>query len=939
MGRKMRGKQSSDETGTGNNQGCAWGMLHIMKYHHWHYVKKRLVYKKRGNNKNGAGNHGNCTDSCSFPNIQGNDAKMEKTTPAEEKTNPLSPTSKASVKARIRARIAEEMAKTRGRYNRTTSYPLRSQLTRTESIHHFEPPLTIDPIAEMVLSEASPRPVPHGNKESSYSEKPSNSVSNNCAECSPVSATGDPTPDHVPVDENQKDEPLRQEQLDNDIVQDMLEKKLIHVKELDADSSGHQKEYLEALDIINVNKELLVKILHDPGSPLVQHFQNQQAVSAKMSLTKAESFPMPGSTGKGDSEPTSKLKSKHEPKDGSSVPKPAWSTSLKYANERSVPSISDHNIETSSSTSHPRLESTQGENPVAVKRFKDLRQKIKHVIKESKQERRMISMDAVLHKIPHGKKLTKELEQEIVSHSKDPALHREGNHSPTSSYGSDHSVSPLKKTKMHHMRRISSFDASQPSLDRYRRLYETTSFNKEANFQPSSERLKVRTEDSGSPFQSSLLPKVTKSLGRIFSLPDIESYYQSEESPDGFPGRLLFKTGGDEKTSRKSRFSEQKTQFSEGSENELKLDLPIEVEVQENLNDATEINAVTRDKVESTLVMQDETSSKVATDTFEQLPAGNSVAHPEHDTEPCVAASVKVAGPLPVLVPNINDVQDISSPRKSSQSEENLAAGNSVSHTEKDTEPPIEASTSVADHLPAYMTNIIAVQDISSPRRCSKSESKDNLDSKQVKEPDIDTANEISRRFNTEEVETPRKHPHYDMSQVQVDQRDMIEFNYVRDVLELSGLNGNEGLGTWHADDPPVCPLVYEGVEGCFVLDPDCVGNKEDGECDHLLLFDLINEVLMEIYGRSHNYCPRALSSLCDIRLMPAGHRVLKEVWTLISWYLSLRPDVDQSLDYVVSNDLAKNDGWMNLQFDSECIGIELEDLIFDELLEEAIWD
>ncbi|PRQ43266.1 hypothetical protein RchiOBHm_Chr3g0466591 [Rosa chinensis] len=848
--------------------------------------------------------------------------------------NPLSPTSKASVKARIKARIAEEMAKKRGRYNRTSSCPVRSQLTRTESIHHFEPPSNMDPIAEMVLNEASPRPVAHKNKESSSSEEPSTSVDNNCAESSPMSVTGDPTVDHVPVNENQKDEPLSQEQLDNDTVQDMLQKKLIHVKELDADSSVHQKEYLEALDIINVNKELLVKILHDPGSPLVQHFQNQQAVSAKTSLTKAESFPMPGSSGKGGSEPT-KLKPKHEPKDGSPARKPTWSTSLKYAGERPMPSITDQNMESSSSPSQPSLMS-QGENPVAIKRFKDLRQKIKHVIKESKQERHVISMEAILHKIPHGQKLTKELEQEIVSHSKDPALHREGKDSP-SSYGSDHSVSPLKK-KMPNMRRTSSFDAS---LDRYRRLYEMTSFKKEDKCQPSYERLKVRVEDSGSPFQSSPFRKAPKSLGRIYSLPDMESYYQNEESPDGFPPPLLFKTGVDGNASTKSRFSEQKRELSIGSENELQLDFPIESEVQANLDDATETNAVTRDKVESTSVVHNETSSKVSNDEFEKLATGDSISHKEQDTKTNAVTRDKVE--------STSVAHDETSSKVSKDEFEKITTGDSVSHTEQDTEPLLEAITSVSDPLPTYVPNINALQDISSLRKCSQSEGEelelkhedgpDNLDNKQGKEPDIDATNVVSSGLDTEEVETPTKHECYDMSHVQVDERDMAEFNYVRDVLEFSGFKGNECLGTWHADDPPVYPLLYEGAEGCFVLDPDCAGNEEDGECDHLLLFDLINEVLMEIYGRSYNYCPTALSSLCYIRLMPAGHHVLKEVWALISWYLSLRPDVDQSLDYIVSNDLAKNDGWMNLQFDSECIGIELEDLIFDELLEEALWD
>lgn len=572
--------------------------------------------------------------------------------------NQSTPTAKTSVKARIKARIAEEMSKKRGRHNRNSSCPIRSQLTRTESIHHFEPPSNMDPIAEMVLNEASPRIVAHENNESSSYEKPSNSSNNNnCAESSPISIYGDSTVDHDQVNENQKDHTLSQKQLDNDAMQDMLEKKLIHVKELDADSSVHHpKEYLEALDIINVNKELLVKILHDPGSPLARQFQNQQAVSAKLSLTKSESFPMPSFSGKGGSEPT-KLKPKHESKDGSPAQKPTWSTSLKYASERPMPSITDYNVDSSSSPCHPSLKS-QGENPVAIKRFKDLRQKIKHVIKENKQERHVISMEAILHKIPHGQKLTKELEKEIVSHSKDPALHREGKDSPISSYGSDHSVSPLKKNKMRHMSRTSSFDAS---LDRYRRLYETTSFNKEAKYYPSSERLKVRvrTEESGSPFQSSTFRKVPKGLGRIFSLPDMESYYQSEESPDGFPSGALFKTCVDGNASRKSRFGEQKRDLSIGSENELQLDFPIESEVREKLDDATE---KLDDATETNA--HDETSSKVGltVDELEISAAGDSVSHKEQDTEPRIEAVTNVAD-------SVNSPQDISSPRKCSQSE------------------------------------------------------------------------------------------------------------------------------------------------------------------------------------------------------------------------------------------------------------------------------
>ena len=94
----------------------------------------------------------------------------------------------------------------------------------------------------------------------------------------------------------------------------------------------------------------------------------------------------------------------------------------------------------------------------------------------------------------------------------------------------------------------------------------------------------------------------------------------------------------------------------------------------------------------------------------------------------------------------------------------------------------------------------------------------------------------------------------------------------------------------------------------------------------------------MEIYARSYSYYPFPLSHLSHISPMPTGQHVLREVWGLISGYLSLRPEVDHSLDHVVGSDLARSGWWMNLQFDCECVGLELEDLIFDDLFEELIW-
>jgi len=114
---------------------------------------------------------------------------------------------------------------------------------------------------------------------------------------------------------------------------------------------------------------------------------------------------------------------------------------------------------------------------------------------------------------------------------------------------------------------------------------------------------------------------------------------------------------------------------------------------------------------------------------------------------------------------------------------------------------------------------------------------------------------------------------------------------------------------------------------------------KVENVINHLLVFDIVNEGLLEIFGRSYNYYPRPLSTLSRVHPLPTGESVLYNVWKLISWYLnSTISDLYTSLDYYVSKDLSKYDGWMNLQFDSECVGLELDDLIFDDLLEEIIF-
>ncbi|GLT43309.1 hypothetical protein SLA2020_172690 [Shorea laevis] len=161
-------------------------------------------------------------------------------------------------------------------------------------------------------------------------------------------------------------------------------------------------------------------------------------------------------------------------------------------------------------------------------------------------------------------------------------------------------------------------------------------------------------------------------------------------------------------------------------------------------------------------------------------------------------------------------------------------------------------------------------------------------------------------------------------------------FNYVRDVLELSGFMEYDIHRTWYSPDQPLNPSLFKELESCLHQEPECSFEENGSNCHHWLVFDLVNEALIVISHGSAVYFPKAFSFSSHICQSPKGHNILQEVWAKVSRILEFIPDPDQSLDDIVSRDLTK-DPYMNLQPEAECVALDLEDLIFDELLDEAL--
>ncbi|XP_066308405.1 uncharacterized protein [Miscanthus floridulus] len=172
-----------------------------------------------------------------------------------------------------------------------------------------------------------------------------------------------------------------------------------------------------------------------------------------------------------------------------------------------------------------------------------------------------------------------------------------------------------------------------------------------------------------------------------------------------------------------------------------------------------------------------------------------------------------------------------------------------------------------------------------------------------------------------------------DFDGLQVDPRHQIEFNYVKDTFKKSSF-GNEILfDEWHSQNITALQEVdcqhYEAAAAPF--------DFTDMSADQLLLFDLTNEALLDIY-KKHSVSKSRFSWFSSFdRPKPVGNRALKELWSRVSCHLDQRPWSSIEVDTILSNDLAKSDPWMNFPRDADHLGNKLADFVFDKLLTELV--
>ncbi|OIW06865.1 hypothetical protein TanjilG_19514 [Lupinus angustifolius] len=862
MGKRIREKQSAMPHGNDTHPGRVWGILHVIKYHHWRHVKRRLTHKKHGGGERNDASHRDGIPENVDDSVHDMSVHYEPNTTlsnAEENLEYSTLPAKSSIKSRLKAFIQDEMTRKKCRHKRSSTCPTKSQLTRADSIHHLE----VDPLTELLLTGESPEPVletfqnhhASGTFEASSPVFSNKAVTNNekCVDCGTMFSSD--------ILEQNMDHKHHKQCTDTSNLaspnESDPEEKLINAKILTNDVSPHLfKDFLDALDIINTNKDYLLNYIQDPGSPLPFNSHNELKFSGKR-RSNSISFPVfTALSGTKDSESDQLI---------NQMVDECFDEKGENKKSSMFDFIEDYRPLSRPSPAASSSVSSQVPSHVKTNHFKDLRMKIKQLIDENKNEKLRITMDAVIDKIPRGSSVSKNVKKLIHDKFKDNG---EGKDSAGSGFERSLSFNSFKKRQQ--SMRTSSL---KESARRYSQLYETC-FNTDIKY-PKPEKLKLKAEE-----KTSIL-KTPKSFKRFLSLPNLKSYFHQIEEPSISSSPQCSTTQFGEKI-RSTSFKDEKRSFDHGDDLKSHI-LPLtfaDNTIPESILNADQKNLLVRSASKSGLdvINEGKDDTNITIDVLENF----------RDSD--IAA-------MPI-----------------------------------DANPIFSSDTSFLDATFEFdKLNLMEDSELQPGPA-------DEVDEQQ--EPEVYETEMVESVDNFHKIGTLSKGFNYEIPCIEVKESHKATFNYVRKVLELSGFTGHESFGIWYSDNQPVDPSIYEELEGCLLLDPDCSGNcDEDGQCNHLLLFDIINEGLLEIFGRSYSYYPRPLSYLSHVHPLPSGDNVLHKVWNLISWYLnSPSPQVYPSLDYYVSIDLAKNDGWMNLQFDSECVGLELDDLIFDDLLDEIIF-
>ncbi|ERM95013.1 uncharacterized protein LOC18422996 [Amborella trichopoda] len=758
----------------------------------------------------------------------------------------------------------------------------------------------------------------------------------------------------------------------------------LNQKFMDATKDGttpHPKELLDALEILNSNKELFLKLLQDPDSVLVKHIQalrNAQTKKSKRNSSKSleesklselllsenvEPVELPNERKHQKPSGHKSFRKREKAKSGD----PLREKSEGLHSMPNGPQISTRIVllKPSLATAH---QDAVGSNPSSSHKtecellgkgagfsLKEIKQRIKHAIGDNKKGP-WLSMDGFLHRAPYGAKHLKQLDSTVAMD-----VERTTETDITSGNSGDSERNSKTTTPTSRRERGGKLKLNQVHLktDSLHSLYLNGLGTSSLTLSPVSrearkhlrERLSSENEeDMQSPKQA------PRTLGRILDLPEYNAlsprliairerkpYNTSDYESESALQQVHWNMDLSEEMSRVSNSGiESSTIVDKVSSNCIRPDLQSSPRTPKELgserkdegipsvedlfpsadNEISDLDHMERtegsdvlhvtEEPESIGTTSENTKENLLTDTTENcalervLEARESSCKCSHfDLQKNNIEEVPLLETTVVKSPSSSPTRYFSSSYSLIHEAEALE-----SICEK---PELPSPISVLD--PSFHEDVLSPASSLSPRQVRI------IDERQTPSRFAEELHIEPRRIQFKEPKSYRD------PKISIERNAAI-FEYVSDVLEASGFSKGGFQESWHSSDEPLDFSLFNEVAY-----PSCQIHEDQRH----LIFDCINEVLVELYKRYFGYSLWFSLSRNNIRPIPTSKHVLEEVWTGIRWHLQSEI-LPNTLDSLSKRDLERREGWMDLGVDIEQLIIEIEEEIFEDLIDEAVF-
>lgn len=643
------------------------------------------------------------------------------------------------------------------------------------------------------------------------------------------------------------------------------------------------REFMDALEILDSNKEVVLKLLEDPNSHFYKQIEDRQKTQvvkvAKMVSENYSEVQQDVRRRKFHDFDNNELFHKQsrysffwkkdKPKEAKSLKNcQNLETTNRVVVSKTNPMRTREDIMNTLSFSpeshHKIRHEEEGDRAVSHFSLREIKRRLKHIIGGSRKEGRMISRDGVLHRIPIGYK---------VSGGRDKLLNNEG---VISSMEKSSEVLPVSKGKdskvnpeEHELNIRSGNSAIKPASPIYKE----------------GKKHLVDMLDIGDQTASLRTAHVSRSLGRLLSIPGY-----SVLSPRVIPG------------------SEKELVFP----SELTGSLPLQ---QFNQEDATNSLSPPKQILE---ISSCSSSNQIDEITLLDLKAKLTDNHMQDGL--CIGSDLNHEGSaqknmdtVDVTSKLLTDMLDVSLQPNSYES--NVACER------------CNGDLGMSEVEPHTVT-----QSGFSPR----SSLREKLEAPEgtIGKPGRPSPVSVLEKFIPAEFTSPKfravEHSMIPTQDARVNLRTYSEgrqarFKYVETVLQASGL-GSIDAERWHLAEKLLESSLLDEVGMA------CSPHIDDPE----LLFDCINEALEEIQEKFFKCTPWVSLITSNLKQAPVGQRLIKEVSKRIEMHIPMC--LPSTSDQIVTKDWECG-SWMDLQFETDNIVVEIWDTALDDLVEETIFD